>query len=415
MKSKMFISLGILGLMVASFMSTGLSNSIIPVPVQASQDKTQSDGLTIYTYDSLMADPYYDIAGNFSAYSGINKDNINIVRYSDANVLVSKLISEKDHPQADVVIGIDNALEFLFNLSDVLVPYTNTSVLANIDPSLIQNLDVNNYLVPYDYGIISFYYSNNLVNSTAYPVLNNLTFDNLLQSPLISKIVTENPQISSTGLGFLLWTIGYYGDPNAFVSGLSGKDWTTFWNNGGKNINMTNSWGDAFTVFSDPKADKPMMVSYSTSPAYDNCIYGDNSTSASVTTYLGKEYGWYQIEGAGLVKNSPNQANAKKFMDWFLGNDVQNHIPESQWMYPARTNVTIPACFSQASLNPANVEKLNGFVSPSFLKQYLALWLNEWEQLVVTQGLPGFNASFVIALFPVLSAIVIFRRKKASK
>ena len=414
MKVKNLISITIMVLTLLSMVNTvgyANNNNLILSKQQ------QTNSLTIYTYQSLMADPYYDIAGNFSAFSGIPVSNINIQRFSDANALVTKLEQEKTHPVADVVIGIDNALEYLANMSDILTPYKSQE-LSNINQSLIQNLDINNYLTPYDYGMISFYYNNTIVNPTIYPVLNNLTFENLASSPLLSKIVTENPTISSTGLGFLLSTVGYYGDNESVYNlpGLTGYkygDWVSFWSKTHSSINITDTWNDAFTVFSDPKADRPFMVSYGTSPAYDYCEYNTTTTSAAVTTYEGKQYAGYQIEGIGLVKNGPDSANGKKFIDWFLGKDVQSQIATTNWMYPANTQATIPACFTHSSLNPNHVLMLNNYVQPASLQQYLNSWLTIWEDVVVSKNVPGFTFSlFFIVSFLAIFAIREIKRKK---
>ncbi|MHA1398284.1 MAG: hypothetical protein ACTSSF_11390, partial [Candidatus Heimdallarchaeaceae archaeon] len=66
--------------------------------------------LTIYTYESLLADPGYDFIGGFSNYSGIPENRIRVVLLDDANSIVTKASLEKDNPVADVLIGIDNIL-----------------------------------------------------------------------------------------------------------------------------------------------------------------------------------------------------------------------------------------------------------------------------------------------------------------
>ena len=116
----------------------------------------------------------------------------------------------------------------------------------------------------------------------------------------------------------------------------------------------------------------------------------------------------------GLVKkpNTDNQALAKMFMDWFLSTSIQNKIPESQWMYPANAEAQIPACFTQASLDPSSVTALNNFLTPSHLRAFLQPWMDEWEQMVVTQGLPGFDTSMVFISFPFLSILFILRKKR---
>ena len=40
----------------------------------------------------------------------------------------------------------------------------------------------------------------------------------------MGKLIIQNPQFSSPGLGFLLWTIAVYGDPQKDITGLLGSD-----------------------------------------------------------------------------------------------------------------------------------------------------------------------------------------------
>ena len=406
MKIRKLIGLLILGMIFISMVNGEAIATTSKSPLAKTVSSTT---LKIYTYESLMADTYYDIAGNFSALTGIN---VSITRFSDANQLVTELQSGA---KPDIVIGIDNALINLFNVSDYFVQYDNATVLQNINPTLINNLDPSHYLIPYDYGVISLTYQNQVVNSSTYPFLKtNFTFDDLLNSNLASKIVLENPKISSTGLGFLLSTIATYGDNNRSIAGVLGQNWKTFWQHVGKKFTITKSWNDAYTVFSDPKAGLPVMVSYLTDPAYNYCLYNDTSTSSILTTLSnGSEAGWFQIEGLGIVKNSPNQASAKEFMNWFLSKDLQNYIPESQWMFPSNMKTTIPECFAQSGIpNLDTIVPLNDYISTVNMKAYISSWMNEWEQINVSKNISGFQLPMVTLFIMTMALTVVIRRKR---
>ena len=277
----------------------------------------QNDTLTIYTYKNLMNNPYYDIAGNFSANSGISKDKITIVRFSDPYTLMNQLVKEKNSPKADVVIGIDNALTNLFNASGIFTPYDNQSVLDTINQNLLLDMGPNNNLIPFDYSVLSLYYNNTIINNSTYPFFNNFTFDDLLNSSLPSNIIIENPKTSTLGLGFLLWTIATYGDPSTgvFLKGFLAQDWHTFWQKIGKKFTYVDNYDQGYKLFSDPTANKTMIVSYTTSQAYDYCVKNITTSSSLITTFYNEtnlnSTGWFQIEGLGMVRNSPNQVLAK--------------------------------------------------------------------------------------------------------
>jgi thiamine transport system substrate-binding protein len=405
-------------LLILGFLVIILSNSFGIFALNENQNyysnyKVQENQLVIYTYESLLADPFYDFVGNFSVYSGISKNQISVNRFDDANEIVSRLLVEQADPQADVVIGIDNALiHFIEDKSSVLQQYSPSNI-SHIDQNLIRNLDPEKYLIPYDYGLISFYYQNQVINTSTHPILENLTLDKLLQSDLLEKLIVENPQFSSTGLGFLLWTISVYGDPSIGFEGLLGLDWRNWWKTVNNSITITDSWGAAFEVFFDPEENKPIMVSYGTSPSYSYCLFDNyNSTSALLSYEANQRNGWLQIEGIGLVKKAPNEENAKKFIDWFISPQLQSNIPTHQWMYPSNTQATLPQCFEESAINPSDVNHLNDLIPPQMLKNNLDTWLDAWEQAIVAPSIPSFEViptSIGILLF---GTVVAIRRKK---
>jgi thiamine transport system substrate-binding protein len=326
---------------------------------------------------------------------------------------VTRLFAEQSQPQADVVIGIDNALIHLIeNKSQYLEKYTPPNI-DQLDPNLIANLDPEKYLLPYDYGIIALYYWNTIINSFSHPEIADLTLDSLLNSDLLSMLIVENPKFSSPGLGFLLWTIAVYGDPLVDFDGLLKQDWRHWWQAANDSLLITKSWGDAFGIFFTPEEERPLMVSYGTSPAYGYCQWGDDTTSALVTHENGTANAWLQIEGIGLVKNSPHQANGKAFIDWFLGVDLQSELPEHQWMYPANTKANLSTCFKESTIAPASVNRLNDLIPPTMLKQHLTYWQDEWEKATVRVS-PGFDA-FVTTFVVVFIAIPIIVRRKRKK
>ena len=382
----------------------------VKVKIAGDMNGAQNTELTILTYNSLFADPKYDLEGNFSKFSGIPKSDINIIRLDDANELVTNLEIEKG--QSDVVIGIDNVLIHLIeNKSDLLELYT-PSVIDQIDSNLIQNLDPDKYLIPYDYGVISFWYQNQIINSSTHPELTDLTLDSLLESELLSKLIVENPKYSSPGLGFLLWTIAVYGDPEINFEGLINGDWRDWWKAARGEIMIQRSWNDAWTIFSTETEGKPIMISYGTSPAYGFCQWQDDSTSAVVTYENDEPNAWLQIEGIGLVKDAPNKENAKKFIDWFLDSELQSELPEHQWMYPANTKANVSECFDQSAIRPDEVNRLNDLITPELLKKHLTYWQEEWEQAIVQRSIPGFESPFVIFGLFIVSLTITLRKKK---
>ncbi|MBY9000759.1 MAG: thiamine ABC transporter substrate-binding protein [Candidatus Heimdallarchaeota archaeon] len=345
--------------------------------------------LTIYAYESLLADPGYNFVQGYSNYSGIPVDSIHLILVDDANTIVTQAVLEKNNPIADVLIGIDNVLIHTAKQEEILEPYASSS-LVNISQNLIDNLDPDMYLLPYDYGIIALWYDTSRINSSSISNINNLTLDDILSLGLDSKLIVEDPTLSSPGLGFLLWTIAVYGDPEIEFEGLLGRDWRDWWNNATDNLRITSSWGAAFDLFYSDEENRPIMVSYGTSPAYDVChpLWGvgtevDPPSAVFLSHENGLDNAWLQIEGIGLVKDAPNKENAKNFIDWFLSEELQQNIPLNNWMYPANNQTEIDSCFLDSAINPNEVDILNYLISPTMLSNNLDRWKSEWEIEIV--------------------------------
>ncbi len=345
--------------------------------------------LTIYSYESLLADPGYDFVEGYSNYSGISEENIRLVLVEDANTIVTQAVLEKNNPVADVLIGIDNVLIHTAKRENILIPYSSPS-LENISEELIDNLDPEHYLLPFDYGIIALWYDISRINSSSVPEINNLTLDDIISLELDKMLVVEDPTLSSPGLGFLLWTIAVYGDPSINFEGLLGQDWRDWWKETSDNLRITSSWGAAFDVYSSEEENRPIMVSYGTSPAYDVChpLWGvgtevDPPSAVFLSNENELENAWLQIEGIGLVNGAPNEENAKDFIDWFLSEELQENIPLNNWMYPANNQTEIESCFLETAINPEDVDILNYLIPPNMLSENLDNWKSEWELEIV--------------------------------
>ncbi|MHA1419452.1 MAG: thiamine ABC transporter substrate-binding protein [Candidatus Heimdallarchaeaceae archaeon] len=371
--------------------------------------------LTIYSYESLLADPGYDFVESYSNYSGIPEENIRLVLVEDTNTIVTQAVLEKNNPIADVLIGIDNVLIHIAKREDILVPYSSPS-LDNISEELVDNLDPNHYLLPYDYGIIALWYDISRINSSILQEINNLTLEDIISLELDKNLVVEDPTLSSPGLGFLLWTIAVYGDPSIGFDGLLGQDWRDWWNKASDNLRITSSWGAAFDVFSAEEENRPIMVSYGTSPTYDVChpLWGvgtevDPPSAVFLSHENGLDNAWLQIEGIGLVKGAPNEANAKDFIDWFLSEELQANIPLNNWMYPANNQTEIDSCFLENAINPDSVDILNYLIPPNMLSENLDYWKSEWELEIVS-----FSSIIAVILTISFCAIsyVFTRRRK---
>lgn len=328
----------------------------------------------VYTYSSFLnwgdegAEAVIERAfAPFEEMYGVDIDII--LLEADANGIISKLVAESANPVADVVIGIDNILILQEAARNVLEPYVSPN-LNLINDSFVELLDPDHYLTPFDFGLITLIYSTNTINTTTHPQLGNLTFADLAEAELASALVTENPHFSSPGLSFLLSQIAVYDK-------LLHQDWTTWWEDVRDEINVQEGWSQAWEVWSiDPS--KHLLVSYGTDPAYSAHYLGTPDTAAAPFYYDNQYWAWMQVEGVGLVKNGPNPELGKAFIDYCLNATVQNEIPLNQWVYPIRTDLTLPTVF-QYAIHPDEVSLLNLLLNRTEISSNLSDWLDSWD------------------------------------
>jgi thiamine transport system substrate-binding protein len=315
----------------------------------------KEDKLVIYAYDSFVSWGLKNATiPEFEKEYGVN---VEVRTYGDAGQVLGKAIMEKDNPQADVIIGIDNSLLQKALDNDVFEPYTPEN-LKNIPKEF--DFDPTHHVVPFDYGYVALVYNKSQIQNPPQ------TFDDLIKPEWKDKIILENPSTSSTGMIFLLWTIA--ANNNTFNS--------TCWEKLADNAKaITSGWDSAYEMFSAGEA--PVVVSYATDPAYWVEYYNNTNYGAAFLKVNGKYAGYLQIEGMGVVKGCKHPDLAKKFIDFALSEKFQKEIPLTNWMFPVNPNASLPDCFKYA-VKP----EINLMIPSDVLAENYDNWLNEWKRAV---------------------------------
>ncbi|MHA2502610.1 MAG: thiamine ABC transporter substrate-binding protein, partial [Candidatus Kariarchaeaceae archaeon] len=368
----------------------------------ASISVDQSPSLVIYTYDSLLADPGYAFDRAFEVYAGLPNGSVQVNYLSDTGTILSRAIAEKNNPVADILIGIDNVLVHQAREENILTPYIPDGAEQLID-GLVDDLASDYLLTPYDYGVIALWYLNQEFEGDL--DTEEFSLDQLLTEEFRSQLIVQDPRLSSPGLGFLLTSIALYGDDS---DGILEGSWQDFWRSLSQETAITSSWGDAITRLY-AEEDRTMMVSYTSSPAYGNCLWEDDTTTAVLPTVDGVQYGWQQIEGIGLVNNAPHTDLAMDFIDWFISEELQEQIHLNQWVYPARDGISAPDCYN-TSIDPSTITPLNSLLSPDTVEQQLDMWLTDWEVSWI-EGPVSSNDGLPINWIAALLLIPILRRR----
>jgi thiamine transport system substrate-binding protein len=305
-------------------------------------DKT----LTVYTYESFTAEwgPGPKVKAAFEKTCGCT---VNYVSVEDGVALLNRLKLEGKDTKADVVLGLDTGL-----VADAKA--TGLFAASGIDAAAVKVPGdfKDDVFVPYDYGHFAVVYDTEKMKTPP------KSLDELVNGNPDEKIVIEDPRTSTPGLGLLLWMKSVYGDKASEA-----------WKKLSKRVlTVTPGWSEAYGLFT--KGEAPMVLSYTTSPAYHEM---EEKTSRYQAASFSEGH-YIQIEVAGMTATSKDPALAKSFLSFMVSPAFQDIIPTTNWMLPAaKMDQPLPEAFAKL-VQPAKTF----LMSPDEVQRNRKAWVDEW-------------------------------------
>jgi len=357
-KMKNFTLIAIFAILLASCNS----NTLPRLP-----ETPQQPGNTV----TLVSHDSFDVSDEVIAkFEQENDVKLNILKSGDAGEVLNLLLLSKDAPLGDVIYGIDNT--FLSRaLADDLFASYQSPALADIPDDL--KLDVKNRLLPVDFGYVTLNYDRKWFEESN--IAPPTSIDDLVKPQYKNLTVVENPATSSPGLAFLLISIGRFGTDGAYT-------YLDFWRDLKANgVLVSDGWSDAyfgqFTAGSGGEGDRPIVVSYATSPAAE-VFFNDlpEPPTASVNT-AGNSF--RQIEFVGILANAPHPEAARKLVDFLLSPTFQQDIPQHMWVYPANSKADVGDLFRQWAEIP--VEPVQ--IAPAEIAAHREEWIEAWTDIML--------------------------------
>ncbi|MFN7103446.1 MAG: thiamine ABC transporter substrate binding subunit [Pseudorhizobium sp.] len=286
----------------------------------ASPALAQEKPLTIYTYESFTAEwgPGPRVKEEFEKTCACTIDFVSV---ADGVALLSRLKLEGETTEADIVLGLDTNLAPEAKATGLFGPHGLDTGAIEV-PGGYQD-DV---FIRYDYGHFAVVY-----DTQAMPTPPK-SLKELVDGDPSQKIVIQDPRTSTPGLGLLLWIKSVYGDDAPAA-------WTKLRS---RILTVTPGWSESYGLFT--KGEVPMVLSYTTSPAYHMVAEETERYQAAAFS----EGHYIQIELAGLLATSENQELARRFLAFMITPAFQNIIPTTNWMLPAApTSEPLPEAFDR--------------------------------------------------------------------
>ncbi|MCD2182408.1 thiamine ABC transporter substrate binding subunit [Rhizobium sp. GN54] len=302
--------------------------------------------LTIYTYESFVTEwgPGAKVAAAFEETCDCKVEWVGV---ADGVELLTRLKLEGEGTKADIVLGLDTNLIAEAKATGLFVPHH----LAPQGLTVPGGFSDDTFL-PYDYGHFAVVYDTEALKSPP------KSLRELVEGDPEEKIVIEDPRTSTPGLGLLLWVKSVYGDK-------ASEAWAKLKE---RVLTVTPGWSEAYGLFT--KGEAPMVLSYTTSPAYH--MVAENSERYQAAAFSEGHY--VQIEVAGMMKSADDPELAKAFLTFMTGPRFQSIIPETNWMMPvAATEAPLPAAFDRL------VKPQHTFLYPADeVAANRRAWIDEW-------------------------------------
>ncbi|MFC5586345.1 thiamine ABC transporter substrate binding subunit [Nitratireductor kimnyeongensis] len=302
--------------------------------------------LTVYTYESFTSDwgPGPQVEKAFEAECGCD---VEFVSVADGVALLNRVRLEGSSTKADIVLGLDNNLLHEARETGLFAPHGIDTAKLEVPGGF-----ENDIFVPFDYGYFAFVYDTEAIETPP------ASLKELVEAEGDLKIAIQDPRTSTPGLGLLLWVKAVYGDEAATA-------WSRLQD---KVLTVTPGWSEAYGLFTSGEV--PMVLSYTTSPAYHRIA--EDTERYKAASFAEGHY--LQVEVAAQTVAGAKNPLAQKFLAFMIGPGFQDAIPETNWMFPAGE--------TSGKLNPVFDELVKPTKTLEFPPEEVAknrkTWVDEW-------------------------------------
>ena len=309
--------------------------------------------LTVLTHDSFDASEAL-----IEAFEQEHNATVVLVEGGAGKQVVTRAILNAGNPEADVLFGVDNLSFKRADAANVFDDY-RAKRRGEIPSDILAQFGDSLSVTPIDFGYVNL----NLDREAGDPPA---TFEDLLAPQWRGKLVVEDPATSSPGLQFLVSTVAHFGEGG----------WQDFWRGLRENdVLVVDGWTEAYyTHFSQYGGDRPLVVSYTTSPAAE-VFFADPPVDEPPTLNVIPGPLFRQVEAAGVLRGAKERELAGDFIDFMISNQFQAQIPETMFVYPVIPGIETPEWWVWAEVD---VEVATIDASQAEIDR----WIQQWTEIM---------------------------------
>jgi thiamine transport system substrate-binding protein len=137
-------------------------------------------------------------------------------------------------------------------------------------------------------------------------------------------------------------------------------------------------WGQ-FTYGSGGEGDRPIVVSYASSPPVEVHFAEEPFDEAPTAAIVSDGSCFRQIEFVGILKGTQNQDIARAWVDFMLDRSFQEDIPLHMFMFPANRGARLPGVFAEFAEIPEHPAE----VTYEAIEESRQAWVEAWAEAVL--------------------------------
>lgn len=342
----------IVGLLVVAVLATGCS-------LVGTRDEGRNT-VTLVTHDSFAVDE--DVLADFERRSGLD---VRIRRAGDAGALTNQLVLTRDAPIGDVAFGVDSTFASRALSEGVFAPYRPDGAEQvprsySVDPR--GGVDPKHRLTAVDVGDVCVNIDKRWFAEHGIPEPTNLR--DLTEPRYRGLFAVPSPATSSPGLAFLLNTVATFGEPG----------WRDYWHALKANdVRISSGWQEAYNQdFSGSagQGERPIVLSYASSPAAETRPDGSSRTEALLNTC------YRQVEYAGVLAGARHPDAARRVVDFLLSRPFQSQVSEQMYVYPTVRGIPLPRNWSRVAPSPRDPAELEA----DRVERNRQRWVRQWRE-----------------------------------
>lgn len=333
--------------------------------------QAQERTITLVTHDSFAVSEA--VLDQFTTQTGLQ---VEILRVGDAGLMVNQAVLTAGNPLGDVLFGVDNTFLSRALEGEIFVPYASP-LLDDIAAEF--QLDAEgNRVTPVDFGDVCLNYDIAWFEQSGLPLPQSLA--DLAAPEYAGLLAVPSPATSSPGLAFLLATVAVFGDEGD----TDGESYLDFWRALAANdVRITEGWTDAyygaFSGSAGSEGDRPLVVSYASSPPAEVVFAEDPSAPAPTGAIVAADTCFRQIEFAGILRGTDNEAGAQQLINFMLSVDFQQDMPLNMFVFPVIPDAALPEVFAEYATIPEQPIVMN----PADIEANRDRWIQSWIEAVL--------------------------------